>query len=125
MDVLVEVSTRGESVLRWISRRADHLNRLGVECSATCRPRFIAILIVIILGAIVALFGILFGFGKYKSAIPLAGSCSAAISAARHPPKDDEDAADKPLMRGVVRTRDSVGHCCFEMTPPVVGEGYR
>lgn len=34
--------------------------------------------------------------------MPLAGNCSLAISAACHPPLDDEDAALKPLMWGEV-----------------------
>ena len=87
----------------------------------------IAIITVIILGAIVVLTGILNGFRRYKPGIPLVGSCSAAISAACHQPKEDNDAADKPLMWGVVSTKDGVGHCCFtsfEVTPPVEGERY-
>ncbi|KAF6226121.1 hypothetical protein HO133_008987 [Letharia lupina] len=86
----------------------------------------IAIINGIILGAIVVLLGIMVGFRRYKPGIPLAGSCSAAISAACHPTEDD-DAADKPLIWGVVSTKDGVGHCCFtsfEVTAPVVGELY-
>ncbi|KAJ5826906.1 hypothetical protein N7447_003669 [Penicillium robsamsonii] len=40
-------------------------------------------------------------FRKFKSAaMPIAMNCSAAISAACHPPPDDIDAADKPVMWG-------------------------
>lgn len=87
----------------------------------------IAILTAIILGAIVVLLSILNGFRRYKPGIPLVGSCSAAISAACHRPKEDSDAADKPVMWGVVSTKDGIGHCCFtsfEVTPPVEGELY-
>ena len=57
----------------------------------------------------------------------LAGSCSAAISAACYRPEEDVDAAIKPVMWGVVSSEDDVGHCCFtslEVSPPVQGEGY-
>ena len=87
----------------------------------------IAILTATILGAIVVLLGILNGFRRYNPGIPLVGSCSAAISAACHRPKEDVDAADKPVMWGVVSTKDGIGHCCFtsfEVTPPVEGELY-
>lgn len=88
----------------------------------------IAILLSIIFGAIVILFGLLNGFRMYKPGIPLVGSCSAAISAACHRPPGDINAADKPLMWGVVSPKNGVGHCCltsFEVTPPVEGELYR
>ncbi|CRL22866.1 unnamed protein product [Penicillium camemberti] len=40
-------------------------------------------------------------FRKFKSAaMPIAMNCSAAISAACHPPPDDIDAAEKPVMWG-------------------------
>lgn len=87
----------------------------------------IAIITVIILVAILVLLAILNGFRRYKSGISLVGSCSAAISAACHPPKEDHDAADKPLMWGVVNSKNGIGHCCFtsfEATPPVEGERY-
>ena len=87
----------------------------------------IAIIITIFFGSIAFLLIILNGFRRYKPGIPLVGSCSAAISAACHQPKDDHDAAIKPLMWGVVSTKDGVGHCCFtsfEVTPPVEGELY-
>lgn len=87
----------------------------------------IAILTVIVFGTIVVLLGILTGFRRYKPGIPLVGSCSAAISAACHRPKEDHNAADKPVMWGVVSSENGIGHCCFtsfEVTPPVEGKLY-
>ena len=79
------------------------------------------------LGSVVVILGILKGFRNYKPEIPLVGSCSAAISAACHRPKEDEDAADKPLMWGAVSMKDGVGHCCFtsfEVTTPIEDKLY-
>lgn len=90
----------------------------------------IAIITVIIIGVIVVILGILNGFRKYKPGMPLAGSCSAAISAACHQPGDDVDAATLPVMWGVVGTKGEsgeVGHCSFttfETALPLEGEVY-
>ena len=88
----------------------------------------IAIITVIALGGIVVIIGILHGFKRYKPGIPLAGSCSAAISAACHRPNEDVDAAYKPLMWGAVESSGPIGHCCFtsfEVTKPVKGQKYQ
>lgn len=55
------------------------------------------------------------GFRKFASHIPVAGSCSVALAAAAHRPKDDVDAAFLPVQWGEVRREgtDKVGHCCF------------
>jgi hypothetical protein len=44
---------------------------------------------------------------SFRSFIPLAGSCSMAISAACHPPMDDADAALKPVIWGEVQQTTS------------------
>lgn len=73
------------------------------------------------------------GFKKLASATPVAGSCSVAIAAACHRPKDDKDASVLPLMWGEVEVSNSdeeqreVGHCCFtsmKVTEPTVGRLY-
>jgi hypothetical protein len=57
------------------------------------------------------------GFRQYPDTIPLVSSCSAAISAACHPPEGDEDAAFFPLKWGVVTVETTgeeqsvPGHC--------------
>lgn len=87
----------------------------------------LAFVTTLLLGSVVVILGILNGFRNYRLGIPLVGSCSAAISAACHRPKEDEDAADKPLMWGVVSMKDGVGHCCFtsfEVTTPIEDKLY-
>lgn len=62
--------------------------------------------------------------------MPLAFSCSAATSAACHPPPEDVDAALLPVMWGAVRAEDGdgvVAHCCFtskEVAQPISGQIY-
>ncbi|CAG8089854.1 unnamed protein product [Penicillium salamii] len=59
------------------------------------------ILAVPVLVALVAIFGLM--FRKFQSAaMPIAMNCSAAISAACHPPAGDTEAAEKPVMWGEV-----------------------
>ena len=94
------------------------LSTLGYSC--------IAIITVICLGAILILLEVLNGFRVHRG-MPLAGSCSAAISAACHRPEEDVDAATKPVMWGVVNSENGIGHCCFtsfEVSRPVPGEHY-
>ncbi len=87
----------------------------------------IAIITVIALGILVVLLGILNGFRIFQPGMPLAGSCSAAISAACHRPKEDVDATQKSLMWGVVEVEGDIGHCCFtsfRVQKPTVGKLY-
>ncbi|OHF03303.1 hypothetical protein CORC01_01356 [Colletotrichum orchidophilum] len=59
-------------------------------------------------------------------AMPVAGSCSAAISATCHPDSDEEKMWEKPLRWGVVDS-SVVGHCSFSSEPvsvPVRGRLY-
>ena len=87
----------------------------------------LANIIVIAVWGLVILIGILHGFRRYKPGAPLAGSCSAAISAACHRPNEDVDAAYKPLMWGAVESKNPIRHCCFtsfEVTKPVKGQVY-
>lgn len=108
--------------------RDGHMDPDPTTLISTVGYSCIAIITVIILGAIVVLLGILIGFRKYRPGIPLVGSCSAAISAACHPPEGDDDAATKALMWGAVSTgSDGIGHACvtsFEVTSPVEGKLY-
>lgn len=97
------------------------LSTVGYSC--------IAIITVIILGTIVVALGILNGFRKYRPGMPLVGSCSAAISAACHRPREDIDAATLPVLWGAVSGQEegALGHCCitsFEASPPMEGELY-
>lgn len=87
----------------------------------------IAIITVILLGIVVVLLGILNGFRMFQPGMPLAGSCSAAISAACHRPKEDVDATKRSLMWGVVEAEGDIGHCCFtsfRVEKPIVRKLY-
>ena len=95
-------------ILHWLVSQSLFLARVSVFTSDGVEDRensissigysIIAIITVIALGTVVVLLGILIGFRRYPPGIPIAGSCSAAISAACHRPKGDTDAAEKPLM---------------------------
>ncbi|KAJ5494808.1 hypothetical protein N7463_010895 [Penicillium fimorum] len=58
----------------------------------------IALIFTIIVGSLMIMVLLGLAMRPFRSVIPLAGSCSAAISAACHPPEDDVDAALKPIM---------------------------
>lgn len=60
-------------------------------------PIFLALLV----GAVMLCLLVALAFRRFKSVMPLAGSCSAAISAACNPPKDEADTAVLgPVMWG-------------------------
>ena len=94
---------------------------------STCGYSCIAIICVLAVGSFLITAGFLNGFRRYPGNIPLAGTCSAAISAACHPPADDRDAAFKEVRYGEVETKDRVRHCTFTsypVTTPITGELY-
>ena len=70
---------------------------------------------------------VLTGLRKFPSGMPLASTCSAAISAACHPPlPEDEEAYMFPVQWGVVgRDAEGVEHCSFttarDVAAPVAG----
>lgn len=107
----------------------DYKNEQTSESISTVGYSPIAMIIVIILGSIMVLFGILTGSRKYRTGMPLAGSCSAVISAACHRLSNDPDVALLPVMWGAVESKDedTISHCCFsslEVSPPIEGEVY-
>ena len=126
------------TILHWLVSRSLFLARVTLytrhgredpnESVSTIGYSCIPLLVVIILGSVTVLAGILNGFRRYKPGIPLAGSCSAAISAACHVAEEDVHAAEKPVLWGVVsRKEGGVGHCSFtslEAEAPVEGESY-
>ena len=90
----------------------------------------LAIMVAVIVGGSAWIVGVHLGLRRYKGGMPLVGSCSAAISAACHQPKEDVNAAELPLMWGVVQEeeterecfRDEADeqtpeHCCFTSFP--------
>jgi hypothetical protein len=103
---------------------------------STCGYSPIAIMITTLIGLIIMIIGIAQGSRSYPAGMPLAGTCSAAISAACHPPKDDVDAAFLPVQWGAVKMENGqdesiegdIGHCTFtscEVMAPQEGKQYR
>ncbi|KAL2430720.1 hypothetical protein ABEF95_013198 [Exophiala dermatitidis] len=77
-----------------------------------------AMIVVMVAGAAIIIATIVLGFTRhYNPMMPLAGSCSAAISAACHQPDWDDNAAMKAVQWGVVPVTilgpHAVGHCSF------------
>ena len=120
------------SLLHWLVSQTLFFVRIkdveSDEVITSCGYSPIAIITVISIGVILVLVIVLTGFRRYEKGIPLAGSSSAAISAACHPPEEDVDARLLPVMWGDVKTEDSaVGHCCFTsfaVSTPVEGNMY-
>ena len=130
----------GSSTLHWFVSQSIFLVRVNVfavdhiyDGVSTCGYSPMALIFVITIGFIIVLVGIANGFRKVRDGMPFAGSCSAAISAACHPPKADVNASSKRVKWGVVAETDPndpdnhVGHCSFtsfEVETPVVGRWY-
>ena len=112
--------------------RVTVYNRAGEENTdnsiSTIGYSLIPLVVVIAVGCTTVLAAVLNGFRRYKPGIPLAGSCSAAISAACHPPENDIHGSEKPVMWGVVGTNKyGNGHCSFtslNVSFPKQGESY-
>jgi hypothetical protein len=91
-----------------------------------------AMLAVVVLGVVMVVAVVGFGFIPYERGIPLAGSCSLAISAACHPEQaagaGDSLLSEQKVQWGVVSTSlDGIGHCAFssaEVGPLVKGRMY-
>ena len=133
----------GSSTLHWFVSQSIFLARVNIIDStgsevpdagiSTCGYSPMAMIFAIILGSIVVLLGIFNGCRKARGGMSLAGSCSAAISAACHPPEIDVDASLKRVIWGVVdhesfkHLDESVGHCSFtsfNVEAPIVGKWY-
>ncbi|KAF5860649.1 hypothetical protein ETB97_001282 [Aspergillus alliaceus] len=76
---------------------------------STCVLSPIAMIFTLSLAGLVLITLMGLAFRRFPTNMPVAGSCSLAISAACHPPLDDEDAGLKPVMWGesvISRTPD-------------------
>jgi hypothetical protein len=98
---------------------------------ASCGFSPLAMISVIVLGALLIVFTLALGFlRRYDASIPLVGSCSAAIAAACHQPTWDGDASAKALQWGAIpdmMDSNGVGHCSFssgEVERPLEGIEY-
>jgi hypothetical protein len=83
---------------------------------ASCGFSPIAMICVLVLGTLLVVGVYLIGRQKYDPSMPLAGSCSVAISAACHRPSWDVDASLNSILWGVIPgsgDETGVGHCCF------------
>lgn len=79
---------------------------------STCGYSPVAIILTMLIGVILAAFIAVLGFRRYKPGIPLAGSCSAAISAACHGRPFIDPTV--PLQWGVTSEAGAqIGHCSF------------
>ena len=94
------------------------------DATSTCGYSAIALICTLGLGVIGFLFSVINGFRRYQPVIPFAAGCSAIISAACHPSKDEngKELALLPLQWGVVsdgtvpvtgEDDHFVGHCAF------------
>lgn len=98
----------------------------------TCGYSPIAIITVFVMGGLMIIAIVAFGYVRYNGGMTLAGNCSMAISAACHLDKgidrDGEVTAMEKLQWGVVSvSEDGVGHCSFsakEVGTPIKGEVY-
>ena len=116
-------------ILHWLVSQSLFLARVTVynsdgsvnasKSTSTCGYSLVAMFFVLVAGIIVVWFVVMTGFRAFKQGMPPMGNCSAAISAACHPPEDDKNASRLPVQWGVVghktvdTTGDKVGHCTF------------
>jgi hypothetical protein len=90
---------------------------------STCGYSTMAIILLLIVATFIAGSGLVVAQRRYKAGMPLASSCSAAISAACHPPAGDVDAQLLRVQWGAVShgvgegEAEVVGHCSFSSWP--------
>ncbi|KAF7510338.1 hypothetical protein GJ744_006834 [Endocarpon pusillum] len=105
------------------SKSGELINPAAVS---TCGYSPVAIALTLMLGTCLALSMVLLSARRYKRGIPLAGSCSAAISAACHGGEGVDTTA--PLQWGVISPEgEEVGHCAFShkvVRIPIAGRMY-
>ena len=123
------------SALSWLASQSLFLVQIDIVNAArstgiplsSCGFSPGAIILTLIVASIIALGAILTALRRFPSGMPLASTCSAAISAACHPSPDDVDASVLPVQWGVVSTKDGIGHCSFSsklVAPPIPGRIY-
>ncbi|KAI4660818.1 uncharacterized protein J4E79_005386 [Alternaria viburni] len=110
-----------------------HTRKAASEVS-TCGYSPVAIILTTVVGFTIAAGGLVISRFWYPAGIPLASSCSAAISAACHAPLEDVNASLLPVQWGAVTHgkagedgEEPIGHCCFTSFPvemPIPGRLY-
>jgi hypothetical protein len=97
--------------------------RMPARQISTCGYSPMAIILTLVVATIIAGSGLVVARRRFKAGMPLASSCSAAISAACHPPEEDVDAQLLPVQWGAVShgvedgEAEVVGHCSFSSWP--------
>ncbi|KAH7071546.1 hypothetical protein BKA63DRAFT_535404 [Paraphoma chrysanthemicola] len=125
-------------VFHWLASQSLFMVQITITNEArqparqisTCGYSPMAIILTIVVATIIAGSGVVMARFRYKGGMPLASSCSAAISAACHPPEGDVDAHLLPVQWGAVKhgsgegDEEGVGHCSFSSWPvevPIAG----
>ena len=111
-------------LMHWLAAGSFFLHRYNEQIlgqtlliTSTAYAPMPVILLTFAIG-IVVLGGLGLSFLRLDSDIPVASNCSAAISAACHPPPEDENAALGLVQWGVVSSDEQgVGHCSFSSLP--------
>jgi hypothetical protein len=129
------------AALHWLVARSIFLVEINVfdydgnpiaEKVSACGYSAMAIVLSLFVSGAIILALLANGVRKLEPGMPLASSCSLAITAACHTPPGDEDAALLPLNYGVVIAEEpdnesNCEHACFsskEVTPLVDGHWY-
>jgi hypothetical protein len=104
------------------------------EQISTCAFSPFAIILATATATVIAVGGIIVGRFKYPAGLPVASSCSAAISAGCHPPPEDVDPHLKQVRWGVISHAEQrrgytehIGRCSFSSMPvqmPTSGQLY-
>jgi hypothetical protein len=106
----------------------DTVRFTGSQFSCGYSP--LAIILVIVLSFFIFAFLLWFSAKRFGSHMPIAATCSAAISATCHPPKimaDPDSAAHYEVMWGDTGDQDGLGHASFSrhyVGPLVEGKLY-
>ncbi|KIK53553.1 hypothetical protein GYMLUDRAFT_232735 [Collybiopsis luxurians FD-317 M1] len=123
------------TALHWLVSQSIFLVKINYQeiiNSSFCGYSPMGMILSTVVAASLILSAVVFAFFRHLDGnMPLAGSCSTAISAACHPPEDGADSS-KPLKWGVVLDREyerkeGVGHISFssgEVLPPILGYYY-
>ena len=133
------------SLLHWITSQSFFLARVRVldehdrenESASLETLGYSTLGLLLIPISVLALFvaTLVNGLRRYRSGMPFARNCSAAISAACHRPKDDVSAFRRPVKWGVPNNNNissrkhghEYGHCCFtsfDVSEPEIGKMY-
>ncbi|KAJ9316599.1 hypothetical protein DTO271D3_3106 [Paecilomyces variotii] len=107
------------AVLHWLLSRSIFYVRIlqydqsGVldktKTISTCGLSLMPMVFTIFLAGLALAILLGLGLRRFPTRIPLAGNCSLAISAACHPPPEDQNPALKPVMWGEVQLGDPSG----------------